>query len=185
MARTTLSWEPLARCAVVLITHMENPINAVPLDRAIDLLTGKVRDWAQLGSFAGPVHLYAGDRSASSFVAAEGILEGASISERVQTMPSDLGVTRAVSSDPVGLGLGSSSSVAGVKTLAVVGIDGKRRMYLPEDLAAPESMLFRNLYVITRGNPGAAMSSLRDYALSKSGVAIAELNSYVVEQTQQ
>ena len=185
VARTTLSWEPLARCAVVLITHSDNPINVVPLDRAIDLLTGEVRDWAQLGNFEGQVHLYAGERSASSFVAVEGILEGASVSERVQTMPSDVGVTRAVSSDPVGLGLAASSSVAGVKTLAIVGIDGKRRMHLPEDVAVPESMLFRNLYVITRGEPGAALSSLRDYALSKSGVAIAELNSYVVEQTQQ
>jgi len=184
VARTTLSSEPLARSAIVLIAHSENPIDSVPIDRAVDLLTGEARDWAQVGMFEGQVHLYAGERSASSFVAIEGMLQGVAVSERVQTMPSDRGVTRAVSSDPLGLGLGSSSSAGGVKTLAIVGTDDKKRMYLPEDVDDPDSMLYRNLYLVTRGALNANLVAFAEYARSKPGVAIAELNSYVVGQTQ-
>jgi len=184
VARTTLHWETLARCAVVLLVHAENPISSVPVDRALEMLSGEVRDWAQVGDFEGQVHLFAGERSASSYVAAQALLDGTPFSERLQTMPSDRGVAKAVASDPLGLGLGSSSSVEGVRTLAIVGSDGKRRMHLPEDPDRFNTMLSRSLYLVTRGVPGPGATSLRDYAVSKSGVAIAELNRYVVEQGQ-
>ena len=184
VARTTLSWEPLARCAVVLLVHPENPIRSVPIDRALEMLSGEVRDWAQVGTLEGQVHLYAGERAASSYVAALVLLDGILFSDRLQTMPSARGVSRAVASDLFGLGLGSASSIEGVKILGIVGTDRKRRMYLPEDPALPDGMLARNLYLVTRGQPSAALASVRRYALSKSGVAIAELNSYVVERAQ-
>jgi hypothetical protein len=146
------------------------------------MLSGEVRDWAQVGAFEGQMHLYAGERSASSYVAAQVFLDGTPFSERLQTMPSDRGVATAVASDPLGLGLGSASSVEGVRVLAIMGSDGKRRMHLPEDPARLQTILSRSLYLVTRGAPGPGATSLRDYAVSKSGVAIAELNRYVVEQ---
>ena len=182
VARTTLIWESMARCAVVLMVHPENPITTVPVDRALEMLSGEVRDWAQLGSYEGQVQLYAGERSASSYVAAEVFLDGLSFSERLQTMPSDKGVVRAVATDPLGLGLGSATNTGEVRVLGIKGTDGRRRMFLPREMGSPESMLARELYLITRGKLSPELKGLRDYAMSKAGVAIAELNSYVVEQ---
>ena len=181
MARTTLSSESLARCAVVLLVHPENPVAAISVDKAVEMLSGEVRDWAQVGAFEGRMQLYAGERSASSYVATEELLDGTPFSDRLQTMPSDKGVSGAVASDPFGLGLGSASSVEGVKVLGIRGQDGRERRHLPLDPADPGSMLSRNLYLVSRGAPGIQVAELKAYALSKSGVAIAELNSYVVE----
>jgi len=181
VARMTLSYESVARCAVVLLVHPENPVKAVSVDKAIQMLSGEVRDWAQVGALEGRVQLYAGERSASSYIATEELLNGATFSARMQTMPSDKGVTGAVASEVNGLGLGSASSVEGVRILGIRGVDGKVRRYLPLDPMEPESILSRQLYLVSRGEPSAEVVKLKEYATSKSGVAIAELNSYVVE----
>ena len=89
----------------------------------------------------------------------------------------------AVAGDPFGLGLGSASSVEGVKVLGIRGTDGKVRRHLPLHPSEPDSMLSRELYLVSRGEPGRLVTALKAYALSKSGVAISELNSYVVEPT--
>jgi phosphate transport system substrate-binding protein len=185
VARTTLSAEPIAHCAVVLVVHPENPVEAISIEKALGILSGEVQDWAQVAELEGRVQLYAGERSASTYVATEELLDGTPFSERLQTMPSDRGVSRAVGSDHLGVGLGSASSAQGVKVLGIRGIDGKVRPYLPSDPGVPESMLNRHLYLVVRSEPDAKISALRDFALSKSGVAIGELNSYVVEQSQQ
>ena len=185
MARTTLSAEPIAHSAVVLVVHPESPFEQISIEKALGILSGEVHDWAQVGELEGRVQLYAGERSASTYVATEELLDGTPFSERMQTMPSDTGVSGAVGSDRLGVGLGSASSAQGVKTLGIRGVDGKVRPYLPSDPGVPDSVLQRYLYLVVRGEPDAKISSLRDYALSKSGVAIGELNSYVVEQSQQ
>jgi len=181
VAQTTLSYESVARCAVVLLVHPENPVVVVSVDKALQMLSGEIRDWAQVGALEGRMQFFGGERSASSYVAAEELLNGTPFSERMQTMPSDKGVARAVASEVFGLGLGSASSVEGVKILGIRGVDGKVRRYLPLDPMDPESMLSRQLYLVSRGEPSVAVAKLKEYAISKSGVAIAELNSYVVE----
>ena len=185
VARSSLSYEVLGYSSVVLVAHPENPIDVVALDRALEMLTGGVKDWAQVGNFEGPLHLYGGERSASTYVETQQLLDGTLFSERLQTMPSDKGVAGAVASDPLGLGLGSASSTTGVKVLGIRSPDGQVRKHLPLSIHEPESELRRQLYLVTPGEVPPMVAAFRKYALSKSGLAIAELNSYVVEQQEQ
>jgi len=49
---------PLARAAVVIAVHRDNPVTSISFDQLRDIYIGRLTDWAALGGTPGPIHAF-------------------------------------------------------------------------------------------------------------------------------
>src|SRR5689334_16228926 len=54
-----LKFTPVAWDALALVVYPSNPVRSIGAEQLHDVLTGKIKDWAQLGGKPGAINLYA------------------------------------------------------------------------------------------------------------------------------
>ncbi len=115
---THVAEEPL-----VLVVHPENPLRDLTVTALVELLSGGITDWSQVGGDAGPVQIYLLPGSAGETVAfARQAMGDRHLSNQAIVRTSPPSMRQAVVEDPRGIGLLAVSDVT--PQVVVLQIEG-------------------------------------------------------------
>ncbi|MCU0681374.1 MAG: protein kinase [Polyangiaceae bacterium] len=173
----------LALEGIAVLVHPSNPLSALSLDRARDLFTGQLDDWARVpgaAGQAGPVVLYGRDeRSGTLDTFRQLVLGGDDLGPTAQRLPTNQAVADAVAGNVGGLGFAGLSAAQGAKPVA---IEGGSIPMLPSTFTVEteDYPLSRRLYLYAPAHPAAPLA--RDFvafALSDEGQALVRSTGFV------
>lgn len=144
---------------LTVIVHPTNPVKRLTREQLRAVFGGRIRDWAEVGGSAGPIHLISRESGSGSREAFRHLV--GPVSDRAIIQNSSGAIRVAVMDDPGAVGyvsLGVARS-GGVKSLRV---DGQ----LP---GAAQYPLMRSLSLVTRGGPRGESLAFIQFARSPAG----------------
>jgi phosphate transport system substrate-binding protein len=159
--------------AVVVIVNKENPVDSITLEQLKGVITGNITDWGQLGGPANtPIQFFVrnGKISGVGRMARELIFynpeqEFKAVKRFKSTTPLEKGIMK--EKWAIGLTGISSARKRDVKVLKLSGIDTSK-----ENIASGKYLLYRPLYLVTRGEPKGAAKEFITFAKSPKGQQI-------------
>ena len=166
---------PVARDALVVIVHKDNPVKDISLQQVRDLYEGKITNWKQLGGNDAPVELYVRKGKVSGV--------GRTLRELVfndynkefvakHVVESTGPLEKAIGEDPNAIGTTGVSSARKLKDKThMLSLGGKEPTY--ENIKTGQYVLYRPLYVVTNmedRNP--EVKRFLDFVRSDEGKAI-------------
>ena len=165
---------PIARDGLAIYVHTSNPVQELSLQQLMDIYTGKVTNWKQVGGKDAPIILYSRENSSGTYTYfKDNVLKGKDYSPRAQTLQGTAAVVNAVSKDVNGIGYGGAAYAKGVK-FAKVKKDDKSQGYSPslETVRSGEYPITRFLFLYLRANPSGDAKKFIDWALTPEGQAL-------------
>src|SRR5262249_38784792 len=117
---TDLAFTPVAWDALAVVTFPSNPVRSIGLNELHDVLTGKIKDWKELGGNPGAINLYAvaGPFDGVEFALRRLVLGNGRAGTAAQRWyVNTVQLEAAVAIDPAGLGVSLLSDVADNKQL--------------------------------------------------------------------
>lgn len=158
----------IARDALAVVVHPDNPVAGLGLLQVRDLFSGQVYDWAVVGGRADlgtvqPVSREEGSGTRAAFEAL--VMEGGRLTPRAAVAVSSKGVVDYVGTHPAAIGYTSAAFVSpAVKVLLVEGEQ-------PTQAAARRGSypLVRDLWLVTALPPSPAVRQFIDFCLSPAG----------------
>ena len=171
--------EPLetvvARDAIAIIVHKDNPVSQLTLQQISDIYTGKLNNWAELGGEDRPiVRLSRETNSGTHVYFLETVLrlgDPAStllFDPRTLLLPSSEGITSEVRDNPNAIGYDGLGYVTeDVKIIAVAATQADPYV-LPSaaSVSAGSYPISRDLYIYTNGQPQGALQAFVAWLLS-------------------
>lgn len=171
--------EPLetvvARDAIAIIVHKDNPVSQLTLQQISDIYTGKLNNWAELGGEDRPiVRLSRETNSGTHVYFLETVLrmgDPAStllFDPRTLLLPSSEGITSEVRDNPNAIGYDGLGYVTeDVKIIAVAATQaGPYVLPSAESVNAGSYPISRDLYIYTNGQPQGALQAFVAWLLS-------------------
>lgn len=149
----------IARFALVMAVHPENPVQTLTHDQVRDIYTGDVTDWSEVGGAAGPIHPYgrsAGSANDGTF--SEFFYDGSEVSGMVRHVPLFTDMHREIVRNRHGIGYLSTSHDTGLKRIQLT-VDG-RVTSLPDayGLETEDYPLANALFLFRLEKPGMDMA---------------------------
>jgi phosphate transport system substrate-binding protein len=170
---------PVARDGLTVYVSESNPVEQLTLEQLRRIYTGDVTNWKDVGGPDAKIALYSRENSSGTYVFfKDNVLEGDDFAASAQTLPGTAAVVNAVARERHGIGYGGAAYAKGVKEVKLVGRDGQG--YLPdaENVASGKYPLSRELFMYTRGKPGAAAKAFIEFCLSPEGQKIVNTVGY-------
>ena len=166
------------------ITAVVSPANrvaslTVPQLRAV--LSGQVKDWAELGETAAPIHVYVVEsRGAMVDVPHDVLMAHESVPAGVKALPNEQAVITAVASDRGGIGFVAFGNPEPARVLPLAESGGTAIAPTPLTISTETYPLTRRLYLYTAAKPSNAfVSRFLDYVNSPAGQAAVDAAGYV------
>lgn len=162
---------PIARDGLAVYLNERNPVRELTLQQIMDIYTGKVTNWKQVGGNDAPIILYSRENSSGTYgYFKDNVLRGKDYSSRAQTLQGTAAVVNAVAKDVNGIGYGGAAYAKGIK-FAGVKRDASSPALTPS-LDTVRSGLYpisRYLYLYTRMAPKGDTRKFIDWSLSPAG----------------
>jgi len=175
-ANGTVPFETIvARDAIAIIVHPQNPITKLTLQQVSDIYSGKINNWAEIGGEDRPiVRLSRETNSGTHVYFLETVIRMDDkeshllFDQRTLLLPSSEGITSEVSSNPNAIGYDGLGYVTdSVKVVAISGdSDGPYVFPSAKTVNAGTYPISRDLYVYTNGEPTGAIKAYLDWILS-------------------
>jgi phosphate transport system substrate-binding protein len=162
---------PVARDGLAVYLNDRNSVRELTMQQLMDIYTGKITNWNQIGGNNAPIILYSRENSSGTYVYfKDNVLKGKDYSPRAQTLQGTAAVVNAVAKDPNGIGYGGAAYAKGIR-LAGVKRDAKTPAYTPslETVRADQYPISRNLYFYLRNAPKGQTKQFIDWILSPAG----------------
>jgi phosphate transport system substrate-binding protein len=180
----------IARDAIAIIVHPDNPVSELTLQQISDLYSGKLTDWAQVGGNPGPVVLLSRETNSGTHVyfLEEVVRLGRSddrtlFSPDTLLLPSSEGITSEVRQNPYALGYDGLGYVTpDVKVVAVAAAPGQPYIAPSAESVNREQDRYpiaRDLYMYTAGEPAGAVRAYLDWILGPDAQAIVKELGFV------
>ena len=172
-----MSYMQVAWGALAFIVNENNPIEDITLDQAKKILTGKIRNWKELGGEDKRINLYtreAGNRTGVGYSVRKIVLgsKNKKLFQPSNTLfrKSSGGIRKAVINDRYGFGVGDVMSAKRVKGLKILKLNG----VIPTKKAILEQKYlgFRPYFFYFPEEITDIAKKFRDYALTPEGQAI-------------
>jgi len=179
LTSSTQEWV-VAIDGLVLVVAPGNPVSKLSLSQLRDVLSGKTRDWRDVGGRTGPIQLHApGSGTGTQELLTRLALAGGKTSPRTTRHASYAGVVAAVRADSNGIGVISlRAPLAGLKALSIR--DGARAIAPSLLSAASEDYpLSQRLYLHTGQLVSALGRGFAQYAISPAGQAVVARSQFV------
>lgn len=154
---------------IAVIVNNNSDIKNLSTEQLIDIFTGKVKSFKDLGLKGGKINLYVRDASSGTMevFTNEGI-KNAQISQDAKVVASNAAMKTAVLSDKNGIGFISFGTVD--DSVKAICIDN--RCPSNETILNGEYHISRGLYMVTKGEPKPLAKAFIDYMKSNSGAEI-------------
>ena len=150
-----LVFTPIARDAICLISNRSNGLSNLSLTTTKSIFGGGARSWGQVSgaTVGGTIDLYTRNSASGTHDAFQKLIMGSTnVAPFASQFSSNGLVEQAVSRDPRGIGYVSLHFGSGVRPLRFEGVACTLR-----NAKSGQYPAVRNLYMVTRGNPGGAV----------------------------
>lgn len=168
---------------IAIIVNTSNPVTELRKDTIKKIFTGEISDWGRLGSTSGPIQIYARDNQSGitdSFNSL--VLAGMQLASSARTYTDNDELSRAVSSDPNGIGFIGLPYVQSDKSIAVSDKGAEALKPTRLTVATEDYPLSRRLYLYTPANPQNAFTQrFIEFALSEQGQFVVAANGLVAQ----
>jgi phosphate transport system substrate-binding protein len=171
----------IARDAIAVIVHPENPVSQLTLRQIADIYSGRIRNWREVGGEDRPiVRLSRETNSGTHVYFLETVLRLGDPDDRTLfsmdtlLLPSSEGIVAEVRQNPNAIGYDGLGYVPDdLKTIAIAG-DPQGRYVLPgiESVNDRSYPIARDLYMYTNGQPAGAVKAYLDWIFSAEAQAI-------------
>lgn len=172
---------PVARDAIAVIVHPDNPVESLTLQQISDIYSGKITNWKEVGGEDRPIVLLSRETNSGTHVyfLEEVIRLGDSenktlFSPDTLLLPSSEGITAEVRQNPNAIGYDGLGYVTpDVKTVAVAAEPGAPYVKPSiESVNAGQYPIARPLFMYTNGEPEGMIKDYIDWILGTDGQAI-------------
>lgn len=169
----TLTPIPIAYDAIIMVTHIDNPVTSLTLEQIRGLFSGKFRSWQEVGGLDRQVHLIvreegSGTRSAfDELVMLDGKTE-IEIDPFALVQDSMGGVREVVKNDPDAIGFISMGGIS--KDVKVIKLDQIEPVF--ENVKNHQYKLVRPFLLLVKGPLDKVCQDLVDFVLSPAGEKI-------------
>jgi phosphate transport system substrate-binding protein len=149
-----LVFTPIARDAVCMITNGGNGLSDLSQTQVRGIFSGGIRDWSQVSgaTVSGTIDLFTRNAASGTHDAFQKLFMGSTnVANFAPQLPSNGLVEQGVKNDPHGIGYVSLHFSSAVHAVSYEGVACTLRNAKSGQYAG-----VRNLYMVTRGNPGGA-----------------------------
>ena len=157
-----LRYVPVAWDALAVIVFPSNPVRSITLQQLSDVLTGKIKNWSELGGKPGRINLYAVatpldgvEHSVRRLVLGSGVARTAAERWYLNTER----LEEAVTIDPAGFAISLYSDVADNALLHTLAVEGVQPS--PNTVQSGEYLLATPLYAVTLESANAGTNAGR------------------------
>jgi phosphate transport system substrate-binding protein len=178
----------VARDAIAIIVHPDNPINELTLPQISDIFSGEINNWKELGGEDRPiVRLSRETNSGTHVYFLEEVLrlgddENKTLfSPDTLLLPSSEGITAEVRDNPNAIGYDGLGYVTpDVKVLAVAVADDERYVFPSAETVSDSSYpIARDLYMYSAGQPAGAQKSYLEWIFTDEAQAVVKELGFV------
>lgn len=168
---STASEHVLGLDGIAVIVNAANSLSALGKDQLMQIFSGDVTDWSQIGVSHGPIKIYARDDKSGTFDTFKTlVLAGKSLAPGAQRFEDSNALSEAVASDPNGIGFVGLPYVHSAKAIAVAEKGARALQPSRLTVATEDYPLSRRLYLYTPANPANRITrKFIEFALSKQG----------------
>lgn len=161
----------IAYDGIAMVVHPSNKIDNISLQQILDIYTGKINNWRQLGGADQSIVVISRDVASGTFeVFNEKALNGAKVEASAQMLASNNAVISAVSTTPGAIGYAGLGYVNdNVRVVKVEGIRPSKATVA--DFSYP---LARKLYMYTNGKATGNVAAFLGFIQGESGQKIVE-----------
>lgn len=147
----------------VFITHKDVSVDTLSAQQTVDILTGKIKNWKEVGGADQAITLIHRSKSSGSRATiSEKVLKGVSFTDQAVIQDSNGAVKAAIASTPGALGyVDAPYADASVKVLSYDGVK-----YAPEAVASGKYPVYSYGHMYTKGEPTGAVKAFIDYVMS-------------------
>jgi phosphate transport system substrate-binding protein len=181
----------VARDAIAVIVHPDNPINKLTLQQISDIYTGKLENWRELGGDDRPiVRLSRETNSGTHVYFLEEVIrlgnseDKAIFSANTLLLPSSEGIIAEVRENPNAIGYdGLGYITEEVKVVSISKGEGLDYIYPTLETVNDNSYaISRNLYIYSDGKPNEYVKAYLDWILSSEGQEIVKELGFIPVQ---
>ncbi|MDQ7780747.1 MAG: phosphate ABC transporter substrate-binding protein [Planctomycetota bacterium] len=170
----------VARDAVAVFVHTDNPVREVSLDQLAGIYTGKITNWRELGWTDKRIILCGRENTSGTYAYfKEKALKKQDFTPDVLAIQGTSGVVHAVANDPYAIGYGGIGYSSGVRNIAL-----KKNNETPGIEPSSETVekgtypLARSLFFYVLESPSPEVQRVIDWVLSDKGQKIVVDNEY-------
>ena len=154
---------PVAMDGLSVFVNPSNPIRELSLEDLMEVFTGRLTNWKDLGGPDAPITLYSRESSSGTYeFFKDRVLQGRDFSPATQTLQGTAQVIQAVGRDRYGIGYGGAAYGSGAKTLWIAPTRGAVAVEPNEKTVhSGEYPVSRYLYCYV--NPSTDRAEVADY----------------------
>lgn len=161
---------------VGVVVNPKNPVKSLSQAQLIDIFSGKIANWNQLGGVSKQINVYTRDKaSGTRSVFWKKALKKNDITQKVVFVVSNGAMKSAVSNDPYSIGYVSVGHID--NTVAAVALDGVSPTL--DTVKNGSYKVARGLYSNTKGEPSVLTRKLIDYLLSPEGQKLVASKGFI------
>ncbi len=166
----------IAMDGIAIIVNPKNPVSNLSKQQVIDIFTGKILNWSQVGGKDEKIMLVSRDSSSGTYEAFDNLaLGGQKIPSDTPMLASNQAVDDFVSKTPGAVGYAGLGYVT--QTLKAVSIDGITASRIT--VMIKKYPYSRPLFMYTNGQPQGTVKQFIDFILSRDGQKIVAKEGFV------
>ena len=161
---------------VAVVINPANKIDALTSRQVIDIYSGKIKDWKEVGGEPGAINVFGReDGSGTREVFTEKAIDKAELAPSVNVVSSNGAMKTAVAQDKQAIGYVGIGHID--KSVKAPKFDGT--VPTQENAANGKYKVTRNLYMNTKGQPQGLTKLFIDYIFSPEGAEITKDSGYI------
>jgi phosphate transport system substrate-binding protein len=172
---------------IAVIVNAANPADQLDKEKIMRIFTGEITDWSQVGSFSGPIKIYARDDKSGTYDTFKNlVLGGKPLAAGAQRIEDSKALSDAVAADPNGIGFIGLPYIQSAKPIAVSEKGTLALLPTRLTVGTEDYLLSRRLYLYTPSNPGNKYTrQFLEFALSKKGQDVVGASGFVAQNVAQ
>lgn len=171
----------VAKDALAVIVHPDNPVDSMTMEQIKDVFTGKITSWQELGGDDVEILIYTRDTSSGTYVFfKEFVLEDEEYTEASRRTASNAAMANTIAQEKYSVGyVGLPFLTDNVKAVAVGKDGGVPVMPSVEKAVSGEYLIVRDMDVYTVGEAEGLAKAFLDFGFSAEGQALVKEVGYV------
>ena len=167
----------VAMDGIAIAVHKSNPVADLTVEQLRNIFTGKIRRWSELGGPDEPIVAISRETNSGTYECFETlVMNKEKMGEKVEYVGSNGAIRQRVMSTAGAIGYVGLAFTAGVKTVAVDGVEAS-----PETVLDKSYAIARPLYMYTNGRPklGTPLAGFMLLSVTEDGKRIIEDTGFI------